>query len=103
MNPVKKVKAYLMLREAVIKANAAHAKNGSRYYVVPSTDGKLIVLNRDDLKRLRMKHYTSHKTTTHDLLSSCFYHTSHANGTGAMSDEVAEARRQAFFEWFDSL
>lgn len=99
MNPFTKLRAYLTLRQAINQAEQAHAQNGMRYYVMPAGE-KLLIMNRQDLKQLRRKHYTSPHATTHDLLRHCFYHTAHANGTGAMSALSVKARKMLYYKWY---
>ena len=60
-NPITKLRDYLRYSEAVKKADEAHAKDGDRYYVVPSNnkDGKilLLVMDRKNFRRLKFKGY----------------------------------------------
>lgn len=100
MNPFTKLKAYLRLREAIKKADAAHAANGQRFYVIPAQDRQLVVIDKQNMKRLRQKHYLHPNFTTHDLIRTCFYHTPYSNGEGAISPLQANLRRSFYYKWY---
>lgn len=97
--PYRYAKAFLRLRQAVILADEHYTANHIRYYVMPTADRKLLVMNRNDLKRLRQKHYIHHRVTTHDLVRECFYHTPHALGTGFLPPDLLAQKRAAYFRW----
>ena len=52
-NLFSKFRDYLVYREAVRLADAQHEKNHSRYYVVPSKSGKLMVVDRKNFRILK--------------------------------------------------
>ena len=75
MKIIKKLKARIAFTLAVRKAEDAHAKDSDRYYVLPSGDGKLVVIDRMNFKKLRRKHYVGKKHTPSRLVDECFYYT----------------------------
>lgn len=88
-----------MLRKAIMMAEAAHEQNGHRYYVMPTSDGKLAVMDRTNFRILKRKNYISRNATLGQLLTECFYHTAYANGNGVMPDDVRKNKRRAFWLW----
>lgn len=91
------------LREAIKTADKAHSEKGNRYYVMPSKDGKLIVVDRKNFRLLRMKHYIPQDARMQDALNSCFYHTPHSNGSGIMPNDIMKIKSELFFSWKRSL
>lgn len=55
MNIFKKIKAEIVYSLAVRKADNAHSENGERYYVMPSEDGRLVVVDRRNFRILKRK------------------------------------------------
>ena len=82
MNIFKRFRALLRFREAVKVADAAHKKNGQKYYVLPQTDGKLIVMDRKNFRGLRRKGYISRNASLASVASYCVYCTPDARGRG---------------------
>ncbi len=103
MNFFQKLKAGLMYREAVRKADRAHDEDGKRYYVMPSAEGKLLIVDRENFRILKRKHYISGKATVQDLLNECFYHTPYRNGDLAIDPFVREVKKQQYFSWREAL
>ena len=100
MNVFTKLKAMLMYREAVQRANEAHTKRGTRYYVLPSEDGKLVVLDRYDLKMLKRRHYMRSEVKVIDLVRDSFYFTPYSSGDGAMHpDEIERGKKRVCIWW----
>ena len=104
MNVFSKLKAYLMYRNAVIKANDAHRKDGQRYYVMMGASGEknLLIMDRVNFRQLKHKGYITPKAFVSDLLRECFYCTPYKNGYGELSNEVIEYKKQQFYKWFES-
>lgn len=103
MNIFKKLMARLRLDEAIKQADNAHQKTGHRYYVMPYTEQgqkKLMILDRQNFRRLKQKGYIHHRVLTGDLARECFYHTGHANNTGQLPPEAAKLKRKQFYEWY---
>lgn len=100
MNVFKRIKAELMYYAAVLKANDAHAFSGERYYVAPTEDKKLAVVDRKNFRELKRKHYIDKTATVTDLQKECFYCTPHRNGSGAMPVNVQKLKKEQFLHWF---
>lgn len=90
---------YLRLRAAIQTADEQHAKDGDRYYVIPSTDGKLLIMDRKNFRAMKRKHYIGKNVTLNDLKRECFYHTPYANRTGAITPEERNARANSYYAW----
>lgn len=105
MNIFKQIKAYLRLREAVRKADKSHSENGQRYYVMPQSDasGKLVIMDRNNFRKLKQKHYINYNTFVRDLEVECFYCTPYRNGTGQLSAEAAAWKKKQYFSWLEAI
>lgn len=103
MNIFLKFKAYLRLREAVIKADVAHSKDGDRYYVVPSTDGTLIVMDRKNFKILRRKGYINRNVYVKDLVRESFYFTPYQGGNGYITKEFRRMKMKEYYSWCEAM
>lgn len=103
MNMYQKFVAYLQLREAVNKADRAHEKDGERYYVMPTKNGKLVVLDRANFRTLKRKHYISYKATQRDMLNECFYFTPYRNGDGYITRDGLKKKTAQFYSWSDAM
>jgi hypothetical protein len=90
---------YLKLRKAINTADELHAKDGDRYYVMPGSDGKLVIMDRRNFKRLKLKHYINKNATLNDLRRECFYHTPYADGSDRMPAFVRKERAEAYYQW----
>lgn len=101
MNIFKKLKAYLRFREAVRRANVAHAVDSQRYYVLPSPDGNLIIMNRKNFRILRRKGYIDRNAYIKGLEKGCLYCTPYANGTGAMDEDTIKESRQRYYQMLE--
>lgn len=102
MKLFRKIKAFLQFREAVLKADEAHAKSGNRFYVVSSKDGSLVVMNRKEFRKLKQKHYFKRSVKIRQLEDMTVYHTPYANGNGGMTDEEIIIKRKAYIKWMIS-
>ena len=94
---------YLIYRDAVRKADEAHAKTGNRYYVIPNTDGKLIVVDRKNFRILKNKHYFSHHVSVNELISGCFYMTPYRHGDGRLSNSSLSFKLRRYYHWRSSF
>ena len=92
----------LQFREAIDKAEKAHIKYGPRYYVLPSADGKLVVVDRKNYRILRRKHYIPQNNKMQDALDGCFYHTAHRNGNGLIPENVRRIKEEQYFMFKES-
>lgn len=105
MNIFKKIKALLRLREAVRQADKAHRENGQRYYVMPTsgTSGQLVIMDRNNFRKLKQKHYIKYETFVRDLECACFYCTPYRNGAGKLTAEVIALKKKQYFSWVNNL
>ena len=102
MNIYHKIKSRLIYREAVRKADKAHAADGKRYYVMPAADGKLLIMDRENFRILKRKHYIHGKATVQDMVNECFYHTPYRNGDLALDPFAVEFKRQQYLAWYQA-
>ena len=92
---VRTYRAKLNLQRAIRMAEEAHKNNGKRYYVMPSQNGKLIVMDRANFRKLRQKHYIPQDRKITDATEACFYFT--ANGAGeTMSKELRQEKERKY-------
>lgn len=101
MNPIRKLKAFLMLYKAVEQADAAHRQYGRRFFVMPTQDGKLFVMDKYDLRRLKNKHYIARSCHVEDLGREAFYYTPLGNGLGEIVPQDRKNRERAYYRWYD--
>ena len=104
MNVLRKLNAYLRLREAVNQADAAWQRNRKRYYVLPSTDGSrlLIVMDRQNFRVLKRKGYIDRSASMPDLAVESFYFTPSGNGTGCLSDADRRHKAAQYYSWVEA-
>lgn len=102
LNIFQKLKAVLRLREAVKKAEEAHSKTGERFYVMPlsGSDGKLIIMDRFNFRKLKQKGYITYDAHVLDLEKECFYFTAYRNGTSGIVPEVENLKRRQYYRWY---
>lgn len=100
MNIFKKIKAEIVYSLAVRKADNAHSENGERYYVMPSEDGRLVVVDRRNFRVLKRKNYIPKDASVADMQRECFYCTPYRNGTGEMPADIIALKHSAFLDWF---
>ncbi len=93
---------YLKLRKAINLADEQHQKDGDRYYVLPSMDGKLVVTDRKNFRLLKRKHYIPADVTLNQIRRECFYHTPYANGTDRMPAVIRKQRAENYYMWITS-
>lgn len=105
LNIFKKIKASLRLCEAVRQADKAHSENGQRYYVMPTSgaSGQLIIMDRANFRKLKLKNYVSHNTFVKDLEQECFYCTPYRNGAGELSAEEVILKKKQYFSWLEAI
>lgn len=98
-NFIRHFRDYLRLRKAIIMADERHAQDSDRYYVVPSMDGQLLIMDRKNFRLMKRKHYIAQETTLNDLRRMCFYHTPYSNGSDSMPDNVRKERAEMYYQW----
>lgn len=89
----------LRLRRAVIMADKAHAGDGERYYVMPTADSKLIVIDRRNFRIMKQKHYINRNASVRDLADECFYCTPYRDGKGELPPDVLELKKRQYLVW----
>lgn len=102
MNFFRKFNASLRLREAIKMANKAHSQTGQRYYVLPQHNSfgkKLIVMDRFNFRRLKMKHYIHSDARVFDLVRECFYCTGYRDGSQYLSAQDRKKKIVQYFAW----
>lgn len=105
MNIFRKFKASLRLREAIRMADKAHSRSGQRYYVMPQhhSDGrKLIVMDRYNFRRLKLKHYIHSEARVFDLVRECFYCTGYRDGNQFLDRDTRKKKVAQYFAWVDA-
>lgn len=104
MNLFKRLKASLMLREAVKKADEAYQASGKRHYVLPAGGVKpeLVVMDRANFRKLKQKKYITHKAMVFDLVRESFYFTPYANGSGLLTERDRRKKTAMYFQWYQS-
>lgn len=105
MNIFRKFKASLRLREAIKMADKAHRETGHRYYVMPqhgSGGKKLVVIDRYNFRRLKMKHYIHREARVFDLVRECFYCTGYRDGNQYLAPEDRKKKVVQYFAWVEA-
>lgn len=104
MNIFKRIKASLRLYDAVRNAEKAHTETGHRYYVMPMAGKKhnLVIMNRDNFRKLKRKRYIRSGVTVSDLEKECFYCTPYRDGKDALPDFVIDMKRKEYFSWVET-
>lgn len=95
-------KDYLRYRRAVQMADEAHAKDKDRYYVMPSMDGKLLVMDRKNFRNLKRKGYIAKNATMQNAIDECFYFTARLNNEG-MAEPVMKMKYQEYKNWCKAM
>lgn len=102
MNIFVKFKAYLRFKEAMRQADEKLVTTGRRHYVLYGKFCDLVVTDRVNFRRLRMKHYiTNTSAKMADVAKECLYHTSYANGNGAMDEDKLAMRWDEYYAWYE--
>ena len=95
---VRTYRAKLNLQRAIVMAENAHRQTGKRFYVMPGENRKLIVMDRNNFRRLRMKHYIPSDKNMLDAINVCFYYTADGSGTG-ISDSEREYKKDMYYRF----
>lgn len=102
MNVFRKLKAMLILREAIKLANEIYTDNPQRYFVMPTTDGKLSVMTKKEFRTLKRKHYINKEATNFDLMRECFYFTPDRGGNDAITDDLRKRKSKQYMRWCEA-
>lgn len=103
MNIFKQFYAYLRLRRAVDMAEKAGKKHHCRFYVLPGENGKLVVADRKNFRRLRQKHWIRGAASYNmkDVADRAFYYTCHPDGTGFMRESERKQKVLDYYKWYE--
>lgn len=103
MNIFVSIYAWLQYREAVRRADKAHAECGNRYYVMPNAGGKikLIVTDRKNFRQMRLKHYIDSSVKMDDVTMKCFYFTPDRQEKNAIDDFMRDIKLRMYYEWYE--
>ncbi len=88
--------------KAVRMADKAHAADRGRYYVIPNGhySGKLIVTDRHNFRRMRMKGYFGRDVNMNDVMATCFYVTPD-RGESPVREDILAKKKSAYFAWIE--
>ena len=98
-----RIKDYVLLNRAIDMADNARAKTGQRFYVMPSTDGKLVVMDRKNFRKLKQKNYIPRKANVDNLIMESFYFTSYGDGTGKLTKSFFNKKTESYYSWCDAI
>lgn len=99
MNIFKKLMAFLRFREAVKQADQAHKIHRRRFYVLPASGRKLIIMDRKNFRELRRKHYIDRNAKVPQLIEGSIYCTPDARGRGGTPPEALREKFTSYVEW----
>lgn len=91
-------RAGLRLRVAIRKAEHEHARTKHRYYVMPDSQDRLVVMRRRGMRLLRRHGIFQREVRMSDLQRESFYFTADRGGH-AMSEGVAAAKRTMYLRY----
>lgn len=105
MNIFSKIMASLRFAEAIRKAEDAHMATGERYYVIPAGNNtaKLVVMDRNNFRRLKFKGYMRRNWRVRDLEKECFYCTPYKNGKDGLPYSLIPIKRKQYYSWVESI
>lgn len=89
---------YLRYYKAVQVADEAHEKDSDRYYVMPSMDKKLIIVDRKNFRLLKRKGYINKNATINTMLDECFYYTASMQSQ-QMAEDDRKNRYKEYKQW----
>lgn len=101
MNIFKKFVAFLRFREAVKRADEEHQRIKRRYYVLPTLDEKLVIVDRKNFRELRRKHYIHRGVKVPDLIKQSLYHTPDAREMGGTPASLLKQRFKEYITWLE--
>lgn len=102
MNVFKRLKAHLMYRDAVKKADEAFERTGQRHYVMIGAGKKknLLIMDRFNFRKLKHKGYITNQAFVSDLERECFYCTPYKNGNGKLNSMAIGVKKRQFINWY---
>lgn len=102
MNIFVKFYAYLHIRAAYNMADKARAKYHKRFFLLPGTNGELLVSDRKNFRGLRDKHWVkgAKNLMPKEVTEMSFYYTAYNDGTGFMPESLKRTRREEYYAWY---
>lgn len=102
MNPFKKFYLYLHYWTAVNIAEKSYKKYRHRFFVMPGTNGELLVSDRKNFRGLRRKHWVKNadRLDIRQVVEKSFYYTPYADGTGHMTGTEMDAKLHDYYNWY---
>ena len=97
------LKDYLRYLRAVELADAAHEKDHDRYYVMPTMDGKLMVMDRKNFRQLKQKGYIHKDARMHNAIAECFYFTPKIGEMEPISTQVRKQKYSEYKAWCKAM
>lgn len=100
--PYYAMKDYLRYLRAAQLADNAYAHDHDRYYVMPSMDNKLLVMDRKNFRILKHKGYIAKNATMQNAIDECFYYTPRLGAEG-MSEQVRIQKYSEYKQWCKAM
>lgn len=92
--------ATLMLDYAIHRAEKAHRASGERYYVIPDSGRKLIVINRKEFRGFRRVYLLDPSKRIADLMKTSFYFTADRAEKQILRHVDIQAKREMYLKWY---
>lgn len=90
----RRIKARVIYYNAVRLAQRCHERGGGRYFVVATTGGKLLVMDKKNFCGQKRKHYLPY-IGTYEFTARCVYYTPNRSGV-PMDSKLREKRKLQF-------
>ena len=102
MNIFKKFYLYLHYWSAVNIASRSYRKYHRRFFVIPGTNGDLLVCDRKNFRGLRAKHWVKNANGLNmkQVADKSFYYTPYADGTGYITATEKKQRLHDYYNWY---
>lgn len=100
--PYYAMKDYLRYINAVQMADEAYEHDQDRYYVMPSMDNKLLVMDRKNFRHLKRKGYIAKNATIQNAIDECFYFTPRIGSEG-ISEQVRKQKYSEYKNWCKAM
>lgn len=101
--PYYRMKDYLRYRRAVQMADDAHDKDGDRYYVMPTMEGKLMVMDRKNFRNLKRKGYIHKDATMQNAIEECFYYTPKLSNMEPITPHIQQQKFNEYQQWCKAM
>lgn len=102
MNIFKKFYLYLHYWTAVNIADKSYRKYRHRFFVLPGTNGELLVSDRKNFRGLRRKNWVRNADNLNiiQVVEKSFYYTPYADGTGHITGTEMKAKLHDYYDWY---